>query len=151
MNADILFSSHLLGGRITSLTLFFFSAYLSLWELFFSEQVGKKERERLWEWSNFSFGQPVGKVTQGSFLKIQISLLQTFCKNLWKWIQCCVFLRRDSSLTSIEKLCSTHMLSRMIAKKTQKYLGNDALYIPLYKLCGLYEHMLLWKHLFSSV
>lgn len=44
MNADILFSSHLLGGRITSLAFFFFPLPFFVGAIFL--RTGWKERER---------------------------------------------------------------------------------------------------------
>lgn len=76
LNVDALLSP-LFGGRITPpqhlLFFFFFFATFLCGSHFFSEQVGKKERDYgLWEGQNFSSQWPVDKTTSWNFKKIQI-------------------------------------------------------------------------------
>lgn len=71
MNADVLFSSHLFGGRIPPSFFFFFATFL-YGSHFSQNRLGKKKKMVIMGRVSSSSGLPGGKATPESFLKIQI-------------------------------------------------------------------------------
>lgn len=69
MNADVLFSSHLFGGRIPP-SFFFFATFL--YGSHFSQNMLEKKKMVIMGRVSSSSGLPGGKATPESFLKIQI-------------------------------------------------------------------------------